>query len=586
MRSWAPKQGQRQMPPFLLGNQTHFRAAVAVWLASAGGLCAAAPDARQLPPVILISIDTLRADHVGAFGYRRIATPNIDSFAQGGTLFADIACQTPLTLPSHTSLFTSTYPFANRIQENAEMVPPGAITLAAVLRSRGYKTAAFIGSVFLERQMGLDQGFDTYDSPFNFEAFSTISGEMFFGGIGTPYSVRDRRDGILVVHAALRWMSANRGQPVFVFIHLFDLHTPYTVPEAAARQKGISRYDAQLEYEDELIGRLKRELTLGGWWDRSLTILLSDHGEGLGDHGECSHGYFIYQSTLHVPLIFHWPVGFEGQPARVQRPAGLIDVAPTILDFLHVPAPAAFKGTSLMDATPRAVYSESLHTHDSFGWAPLRSVRLDAYKYIEAPRPELYDLQNDPQERNNLAGASPSRTRALRAELEKVLARSSRPGPAQAAGATPQTERFLASLGYLAPGPHVRGTGSGPDPKDRLPEYRLYEKAIATVAGRHLNAAVALLRQVLAQDVANTLARRDLGACYLDLHEYSRARATFARVVASAPDDYPSQFGLGIADKHLGLLNEARVHLEAACRMAPRASQCSRELDALKQGAN
>ena len=144
-------------------------------------VCAAAPDTRPLPPVILISIDTLRADHVGAYGYRRIATPNIDSFAQNGTLFTNITCQTPLTLPWHTSLFTSTYPFENGIQENAELVPPGALTLAAVLRSRGYKTAAFIGSVFLERQMGLDQGFDTYDSPFSFEAFSSLSGDMFFG---------------------------------------------------------------------------------------------------------------------------------------------------------------------------------------------------------------------------------------------------------------------------------------------------------------------------------------------------------------------------------------------------------------------
>ncbi len=238
-----------------------FSLAAVAWLAIAVGL-------RAAPPVILISIDTLRADHVGAYGYRHIATPNIDSFAQGGTVFTNIACQTPLTLPSHTSLFTSTYPFENGIQENAELVPQGAVTLASVLKSHGYKTAAFIGSVFLERQMGLDQGFDTYDSPFNFEAFSHISGEMYFGGTESPYSVRDRRDGALVIQAALRWLAANGPQSVFVFIHLFDLHTPYVVPEAVARRKGISRYDAQLEYEDELIGRLKKALVQNGWWDR------------------------------------------------------------------------------------------------------------------------------------------------------------------------------------------------------------------------------------------------------------------------------------------------------------------------------
>ncbi len=568
------------MQPFSW-NRTRCWVAAAFWLASAAGL-------RAASPVILISIDTLRADHVGVYGYRRIATPNIDSFAQGGTVFTNIECQTPLTLPSHTSLFTSTYPFENGIQENAEQVPAGVVTLAGVLKSHGYKTAAFIGSVFLERQMGLDQGFETYDSPFNFEAFSHISGEMFFGGTESPYAVRDRRDGALVVQAALRWLAANRDQPVFVFIHLFDLHTPYAVPEAVARRKGVSRYDAQLEYEDELIGRLKRAFVQAGWWDKSLAILVSDHGEGLGDHDETSHGYFIYQSTLHVPVIFHWPADITGRPAIVQRPAGLIDVAPTVLDFLHVPAPASFEGTSLLGAvaTQRPVYSETLHTHDSFGWAPLRSVRLGSYKYIEAPHAELYDLSKDPGERNNIVNANRGEARALRSEIAKLLARYPRKGSATTASNTPQAEKLLSSLGYLAHGPGLRVSESGPDPKDRLPEYHIYQTAILDIEDRNLEAAVALLQQVLVQDAKNTLARRDLAVCYLDLHNYSKARASFEKVVAAAPDDYPSQFGLGIVDKHLGLLDEARAHFEAACRLAPHAEQCRRELEALKPKAN
>ena len=562
-------------------NQTRFRAATVLWLASAAVFRAAPPD----PPVILVTVDTLRADHLGVYGYRRVATPNIDSFASGGTLFTNIACQTPLTLPSHTSLFTSTYPFENGIQENAEPVPRTSLTLASVLKSHGYKTAAFVSSVFLEREMGLDQGFDTYDSPFHFAAFSPISGEMFFGATTTSYAVRDQRDGALTLHAALRWMAANRGQPVFAFIHLFDLHTPYSVPETVAQRKGISRYDAQIEYEDELIGRLKTALTQGGWWDKALIVLLSDHGEGLGDHGESSHGYFIYQSTLHVPLIFHWPAGFTGQPARVSQPAGLIDIAPTILDFLHTPAPPSFEGVSLLTAPAHAVYSESLHTHDSFGWAPLRSVRAGDYKYIEAPKPELYDLAKDPDERNNLIVSKPAQARALRAELATRFTRQ-RVGASTAPGVTPETEKLLASLGYLARGPHSRAANSAPDPKDRLPEFRLYEKAISRLADRRLHAAVVLLKQVLAQDAANTLARRDLAACYLDLHDYRKAHSSFQQVVAAAPTDYPSQFGLGIAAKHLGLLDEARTHLEAACRLAPGASQCRHELQTLIQRAN
>jgi len=553
-------------------------AAAVFWLASAAGFGASAR-----PPVILVSIDTLRADRVGAYGYRRIATPNIDSFAVGGTLFSNVVCQTPLTLPSHTTLFTSTYPFENGIQENAETVPSGAITLAGVLRSRGYQTAAFIGSIFLERQLGLDQGFDTYDSPFNFEAFSPLSGEMFFGGVESPYLVRDRRDGVLVISAALRWLSARREQPVFVFIHLFDLHTPYGLPPEVARRKGISRYDAQLESVDGLIGRLKSGLAQAGWWDKALTILLSDHGEGLGDHGESLHGVFIYQSTLHVPLMVHWPAGTAAQPARIEKPAGLIDVAPTILDFLGAPAPASFAGTSLLGAASHPVYSESLYTHDSFGWAALRSLRLGPYKYIEAPRPELYDLEKDPGERNNIVATNPGQASTLRTELANLLARYPRRAPAAAAVATPEVQKLL-SLGYLAPGPRTRLAGSGADPKDRLAEYRLYEMSMDAVTHRRLNEAVALLTRILATDPTNPVARRDLGSCYLDLDDYAKARASFEELVRVAPDDYPSQFGLGMADKHLGLLDQARAHFEAACRIAPRALQCRRELDALKQG--
>src|SRR4051812_34247604 len=193
------------------------------------------------PPVILISIDTLRADHLSAYGYKRIRTPHIDSFAERGTLYGNVSAQIPLTMPSHTSLFTSTYPFENQIEENAERLPPGAVTLASVLKSQGYKTAAFISSVFLEREMGLDQGFDFYDSPFHFEAFSPMSGSMFFGGTErNPYDVRDRRDGALVTGAATRWLNAHKGQPVFVFLHLFDLHKPYLRGD----------YDGELAYVD------------------------------------------------------------------------------------------------------------------------------------------------------------------------------------------------------------------------------------------------------------------------------------------------------------------------------------------------
>lgn len=541
------------------------------FLALSGGLCLAA----QPTSVILISIDTLRQDRLSAYGYRRILTPNIDSFADQGTLFTNIESQVPLTLPSHTSLFTSTYPFENQIEENAEHVPPGAVTLASVLHSHGYKTAAFIGSVFLEAEMGLDRGFDFYDSPFHFEAFSPISGSMFFGGVGrNQYGVRDRRDGALVLGAARRWLSANQGAPAFVFIHLFDLHKPYI----------RAGYDAELAYTDRILGAFKQALMAGGWWQRSLVVLLSDHGEGLGEHGENSHGYFIYESTLRVPLIVHWPAGAPSHAAREDRPGGLIDVAPTVLDFLRIPAPPSFAGHSLLDApVPRAVYSESVYAYDGFGWAPLRSLREGADKYIDAPRPELYNLRVDPRELNNLYRPDSQRALALRGELQKLLASHAPKQPASPANISPRTRALLASLGYLSGGARPAAGGSLPDPKDRLAEYRLYESAQTALYDRQLEQAAAIFRRILARDPQNTLARRDLGGTYVEQHFYDKARACFEKVIAAAPDDYMAQFELGIADKHLGLAAEALEHLQAACKAAPEAEQCKRELDDLKK---
>lgn len=535
-------------------------------------------------PVILISIDTLRADHLSSYGCQSIRTPNIDSFAEGGTLFANADCQVPLTLPSHTSLFTSTYPFENRIEENAERVPANAVTIASVLRSHGYKTAAFIGSVFLEREMGLDEGFDVYDSPFHFTAFSPISGSMFFGGpTHNADAGRDRRDGALVVRAAEQWLAANQGTPVFLFLHLFDIHKPY-VAHSSVSKPGISGYDEAIEYVDSLLGSFQNTLRRDGWWDRSLVILLSDHGEGLDQHGESSHGYFVYESTLHTPLIFHWPDGGRKLGARVDRPAALIGVAPTILDFLHTAAPASFHGASLLLDSDRPVYAESLHTHDAFGWAPLRSLRMGDYKYIEAPHPELYNLARDPHERQNIVLKEPERAERLRAALTRLQARYAPHAPQNAPSqVTPQTRALLGSLGYLSGGIPSKIDVPGPDPKDRLPEFQLYERAMVLVYKGRLVEAIAALNRLLANDPANTLARRDLGACYLEQRSYGKARSTLEQVVKAAPSDYMSQYELGVADEHLGLLNQAREHLEDACQIAPDAAQCRQELRSLGQ---
>ncbi len=535
-------------------------------------------SAQQAPPVILISIDTLRADHLSAYGYRKIQTPNIDSFAQQGTVFTQMESQIPLTLPSHTSLFTSTYPFENGIEENAEIVPAGVVTLASVLRSHGYKTAAFVGSNILDRSCGLAQGFDEYDSP--------------FGG------ARVRRDGALVLRAASAWLSAHSNQPAFVFVHLFDLHTPYQLmPQKGSNEPETKGYDAELVYVDRILGRFRQSLIDSGWWKQSIVALLADHGESLGDHGELSHGYFIYESTVHVPLIVHWPDGSPKYPERVTEPGGLIDVAPTILDALHLAAPPSFDGISLLHNGSHALYSESVYARDTFRWAALRSLRVGRWKYIQAPHEELFDLEKDPAEQSNLFRANEASAAALRTQLSALMAKHARANPAP--DTSDATKKTLGSLGYLSGGSRKTPSRDAPDPKDRLTEYQSFDRALDALYSQRFADAIRGFLAILTQDRNNLPARYSLGEAYLrigkpdeavrqwtaslaedpeyapaaqalgehymKLQAWSKARPYLQQALAAVPKDSIVRYELGVVERKLGLFKEATEHLRAAC---------------------
>jgi len=575
-----------------------------------------AVTADSSPSVILISIDTLRADHLSAYGYTHLSTPHLDSFARGGTRFVHAEAQVPLTLPSHTSLFTSTYPFVNQVEENGERVPRDAVTLASVLRARGYQTAAFIGSDFLDRHYGLDIGFDEYDSPFGHAPGATANLQ--------PASMR--RDGALVLRAARQWLEAHRGQPVCVFVHLFDLHIPYTLPASVAARQGISRYDAQLAYVDRLMGGFQQILVRDGWWSKSIVVLFGDHGEGLGDHGEADHGYYVYESTLHVPLLVHWPASPLAFVPVAMAPVGLIDVAPTILSYLNVPIPGSFEGASLLgplkegQSKSSSVYSESLYAHDAFGWAPLRVLRAGKYKYIDAPKAELYNLDSDPGERLNLLGTNRALAAELAGELANVQARFASARKETQAALPPETLAELESLGYLSAAPRTgdrAALGSAsiqkalPDPKDRFPEFAAYQSAYVDFLSGRNAIALAKFQSGLRGDTQNTLARFHLGECYLRLkkpqdalrewtttlkldpqyapaaeamgqywlehNDYQQARRRFEQVLALTPDSYSGHIGLAVADEHLGLFAEARQHYAAACQISPHDEACTRK---------
>lgn len=565
---------------------------------------AAACLSAQPAPVILISIDTLRADHLSLYGYRGIRTPNIDAFAQQGTVFTDVESQIPLTLPSHASLFTSTYPFESGIEENAEIVPVSAVTLASVLRAHGYRTAAFVGSNMLDRRFGLDNGFEEYDSPFGEAANAN------------PYSSRVRRDGALVLRAASNWLGSHKDQPVFLFIHLFDVHSPYRLkPSSGSFEPETAGYDVELAYVDQLLGRFRQSLEASGWWRRSLVILLADHGESLGDHGESSHGYFIYESTLHVPLIIHWPETGPRPPERVSQPAGLIDVAPTVLDSLHIPAPPSFRGVSLLKRA-QEVFSESVYARDSFRWAALRSLRRGNWKYIDAPRAELFDLATDPKEQTNLIRAHPGEAAALRSEVQRLMMRHAR-APAPPRDTSTATKKALESLGYLSGSGNAHGK-AGPDPKDRLTEYRMYDQALDAMYSQRLDAAIRLFHQLLAMDKDNLPARGALGDAYsragkppdalrewmaalavdpryapaaqalgeyfMSLREWTKARTYLEQALAAVPADSGTRFELGVVERNLGRYKEALEHLRSACGAAPSAA-CREELEQAERGA-
>jgi choline-sulfatase len=494
--------------------------------------------AADKPPVILISIDTLRADYVGT------KTPGLNSFATHATVYRQIDAQLPLTLPSHTVLMTSQYPFTTGVEANDRVVPAGIPTVASTLRSNGYATAAFTGSFVLNKAWGLDQGFDLYDSPFE--------------------GNRVRRDAALVIRAARQWMEKNRTKPSFVFIHLYDLHTPYPVAGMEGMKPNPAGYEAQLQHIDQVLAGFHDYLVREGWWDKSLVLLLSDHGESLGDHGESAHGYFIYESTVHVPLIIHWPADAAARPQFAAQPAGLIDVAPTVLDFLHIPAPSSFAGTSLFRDS-RPVVSESVYARDTFGWAALRGLREGNYKYVDAPKPEFFDLTKDPAEHANAIQSHQKEAAAMKGRLAQIMSDKQAPRAQGAPDISAQTRALLGSLGYTSGAKSA--VTSAADPKDRLAEEEAYENGLAFLYTADYAAAIRTLSLIVAQDQKNLPALCALGEAHFRSGNATRALRLWQQALDRDPKYRPAADSIG--GYWLALHDYAK-----ACKFVPQAAQC------------
>lgn len=408
----------------------------------------------QGAPVVLISIDTLRADHLPAYGYSGVATPAIDAFRKDAILFRNAYSHVPLTLPSHVTLMTGLLPPRNGVRDNlGYSLPSSRATIASLLRGVGYGTGAAVSAVVLASSTGISSGFDAYDD--DISSF----GEWNLGNV--------QRSGFDTEKVAESWIEKQGARPFFYFLHLYEPHTPYAPPEPYRSRYRSSPYDGEIATVDAVVARFVSFLRARGLYDRSLILLLSDHGEGLGQHGEDEHGLLLYRETLHVPLLVKLP-GSRRSGTTVDAPVGLVDVLPTVAGALAVPVSGATDGVSLLgerrDAA-RRIYSETYYPRYHFGWSDLASLTDDRYAYIHGPADELYDIVADPGELRDLALGLPPALRARRNALLGMNRPEQAPGAADA-----EQARKLASLGYLGSGPAAAPSGPLPDPRAHLGE--------------------------------------------------------------------------------------------------------------------
>jgi choline-sulfatase len=510
--------------------------------------------------VILISIDTLRSDHLPAYGYRQVETPAIDALRRDAVLFERAYSHTPLTLPSHLSMLTGRLPTEHGVRDNVGYRYDGDRfpNLAAVLHGAGYETGAAVSAYVLRPETGMSHGFDVYDAgiPVHFTDSLGLS----------------QRPGGQTADAALGWVKTVRARPFFLFLHLYEPHTPYAPPEPFASRYAGRPYDGEIAAADAIVGRVLAELKGSGIYDKALILLLSDHGEGLGDHGEQEHGIFLYREALQVPMILKLPGG-RLAGSRVARPAQIVDVFPTLLSLVGVALPreaaGPFPGRSLLDprasAMPsRDLYAETFYPRLHFGWSELTSLIRDRFHYIHAPAPELYDLAADPGEKSNAMAAERRAYAAMRPSLQ-ALERPLRPP----AAVDPETARRLAALGYASGTASTAQEEALPDPKSRIGTLRDFDLAMRLFTQERYAEAVPAFRRLVAaspkmadawEDLAQSLEKLGRQDEALDAYEHAMDASGGASFVAVAT---------GSLLLRMGRLDEARAHAELGLKGSP-----------------
>jgi choline-sulfatase len=503
--------------------------------------------------LLLITLDTVRADFLSCNGSNRVQTPNLDRLARGGANFTRARASVPLTLPSHVSILTGTYPLTHGVRDNgAYRLPEEQVTLAETLKENGYETSAFIGAFVLDHRFGLAQGFDVYD-------------DRTWSDINMMENLKAERNAEAVFTAFTQWFRDYEGQkPFFAWVHFYDPHAPYEPPEPYRSQHRLDLYAGEVAYTDAYVGKIVELLEARHLIENTVVAVVGDHGEGLGEHGEQTHSLLIYNSTLHIPMILRAP-GLVPEGRTIRALTRTIDLAPTLLDYLGFAARLG-EGKSLRplidngEAEHTIVsYSESLYPHIHLGWSALRGLETERYRYILAPRPELYDLSTDSAERINRIDSHPEIAQELQQKLE-ALAQAA---PSSAAMPTiePETEAMLRSLGYVT----ETGLETGSvDPKEKMATWNQIQFAIHKFGQREYTQALGALEQALKSDDRIPMIYQYMGSCYMELKRYGDAKRIYLQARERDIETVDQHVNLGIIFHNEQKLADARRELQKA----------------------
>ncbi len=556
------------------------------------GRVPATPHSKLPPDVFLITIDTLRADHVHCYGYDKVETPALDGLAKDGVRFGQAFTPSPITNTSHTTILTGLLPSSHGVKDFGVPLPAERDTWASLLKQRGYHTAAFIGAVILDSKKlapGLDRGFDFYDNfPDPLHVNPRKAPPAATAKINPRWGRVERRGMDVVTHAEA-WMNQHRTGPRFVWIHLYDPHDPYDPPEPFSSQYKDRLYDGEIAYADSALAHFLDYLKRQSLYDGALILAVGDHGEGLGEHHEETHGIFLYDSTTHVPLIVKLPRGWRGaekdRAEKLRVVNDLVrttDLLPTVLDFLGSPL-TSLDGSSLKPyfegkyETRRSLLAETDYPL-RFGWAPLQAVRTEDFKLIEAPRPEFYDLRADPGELKNIYEPWAPNVLAYRAQLadfrNKLPRSASASSGSVAPGAvTPETIDELHALGYLGSADAGSATNVPepsllPDAKDKIEEQNLLHAAMLASEGGRTGSARAALEKILDLDQKSANALLQLGQLELADGNPAKASLYLERALKVRPNDSSAALALGQSRERNGDLSGARAALETSLQLA------------------